>query len=109
MLKGTIVRWMGVFARDELPSEHGLLQAQMQSGNRHLALVFNNKPANEHGQHWLAIYGVTAASRGGASAAAAQNSGGSGHHINIEFFDSYALPPAAYSLHSNFKSISHFS
>ena len=105
MLRGTKVRWMGVFARDELPTEHEFLQDQMKRcDNRPFALVFNNQPKSEPGQHWLAIYGVAAPSKGGA----ALNSGG-GLHIEIEFFDSYALPPAAYSLHSQFKSIVHFS
>ena len=77
--------------------------------------MFNNQPKSEPGQHWLAIYGVAAPSKGGAvgaAAAAASNSGGGGGggglHIEIEFFDSYALPPAAYSLHSQFRSIVHF-
>ena len=47
MLKGTMTRWMGVFARDELPSEEELLRAQMQFDNRPFALVFNNQPASE--------------------------------------------------------------
>ena len=111
MLKGTMTRWMGVFARDELPSEEELLRVQMQSGNRSFAFVFNNQPASEPGQHWLAIYGKAAPLGGGSLAAATQTSAGGrgGLHIDVEFSDSYAMPPAAYSLHSHFKLISHFS
>ena len=83
MLKGTIVRWMGVFAHDELPSEEKLLRAQMQDGNLPIALVFNNQLANEHGHHWLAIFGVSSAAKGGVDAAA-QNDGG-GLHIKLNF------------------------
>ena len=105
MLKRTTTRWLGVFARDELPSEEKLLQAQAKSG-LHLtfALVFNNQPASEPGQHWLAIFGMAAATAGDGSVAV-QNGGG----LHIEFFDSYALPPATYSLHTHFERIAHFS
>ena len=111
MLMGTKTRWMGVFARDELPSEEELLRAQMQFDNRPFAFVFNNQPASEPGQHWLAIYGRAAPLGGGSLAAATQTSvgGRGGRHIDVEFFDSYAMPPAAYSLHLHFKSISNFS
>ena len=51
MLNGTMTRWMGVFARDELPSEEELLRAQMQFDNRPFAFVFNNQPASAQGQH----------------------------------------------------------
>ena len=110
MLKGTPTRWLGVFAPDELPSEEELLRTQMQSGNLPFALVFNNQPASQPGQHWLAIYGKAAPLGGGSLAAATQTSAGGrgGFHIDVKFFDSYALPPAAYSFHSNFKSIVHF-
>ena len=60
MLKGTMTRLMGVFARDELLNEEELLREQMQSCNKPFAFVFNNQPASEPGQHWLAIYGKTA-------------------------------------------------
>ena len=70
MLTGTMTRLMGVFERDELSSEEELLRAQMQSGNRLFAFVFNNQPASDPGQHWLAIYG-RAAPLGGISLAAA--------------------------------------
>ena len=83
----------------------------MQSGNRPFAFVFNNQPASKPGQHWLAIYGKAAPLGGGSLAAATQTSAGGigGLHIDVEFFDSYGMPLAAYSLHSHFKSISHFS
>ena len=43
------IRWLGVFARDEL---HDLRHMQ-----RPFALVFNTDPHDKPGQHWLAIYG----------------------------------------------------
>ena len=101
---------MGVFARDELPTEHEFLQDQMKRcDNLPFALVFKSQPKIEFGQHLLAIYGVAAPSKGGAGNAAAASYSGGGLHIEIKFFDSYALPPDAYSLHSQFKSIVHFS
>ena len=96
MLAGTATRWLGVFARDELPSEQELLRAAAAA--RLIALVFINQPASEPGQHGLAIYGTAA------------KPGGSGlDHVDIEFFDSYALPPSSYALHTHFKRISDFS
>ena len=88
MLKGTTTRWLGAFARDELPSEEELLRTQMQSGNLPFALVFNNQPASEPCQHWLAIYGKAAPLEGGSLAAATQTSAGGrgGLHIDVEFF-----------------------
>ena len=74
MLKGITTRWLGVFARDELPSEEELLtQAQAKFGlYLPFALVFNNQPSSKPGQHWLAIFGMAAA-------------GGCGG-LHIEFF-----------------------
>ena len=43
------IRWLGVFARDELPD-----LTHMQ---RPVALDFNTDPHDKPGQHWLAIYG----------------------------------------------------
>ena len=58
MLLGTPTRWLGVFARDELPSEEELLRT---AGNRPFAFVINNQPASEPGQHWKgSIYGKAA-------------------------------------------------
>ena len=76
MLKGTMTRWMGVFARDKLPSDEELLRAQMLSGNQPFAFVFNNQPASEPGQHWLAIYGKDAPLGGNSLTAATQTSVG---------------------------------
>ena len=42
------IRWLGVFARDELPD---LMQMQQP-----FAFVFNTDPHDKLGQHWLAIY-----------------------------------------------------
>ena len=82
VVKGTTMRWLGVFVRDELPNEEELLQAARTRFVLHLpfALVFNNQPASEPGQHWLAIFGMAA--EGGS--VDAQNGGGGGLHI--EFF-----------------------
>ena len=93
MLQGTPTRWMEVFARDALPSEEELLRAQMQADNLPIALMFNNQPASEPGQHWLTIYGKAAPLGGGSLAAATQTSAGcrGGLHIDVEFFDSYAF------------------
>ena len=60
ILKSTMTLWMGVFASDELPSDEELLRAQMQYCNRPFAFVFNNQPASEPEQHWLANYGKAA-------------------------------------------------
>ena len=104
MLLGTQVTWLGVFARDEPSSEQELLRNQWQPSNRPFALVLNNQPASEPGQHWLAIYGAAAP---GAEAAALKRGGAAcvRLHIEIEFFDSYALPQSAYSLHSALPSV----
>ena len=42
------IRWLGVYARDELPD--------LQHTDRPFALVFNTHPKEKPGQHWLAIY-----------------------------------------------------
>ena len=41
-------RWLGVYARDELPN--------LEHSERPFALVFNTHPKDKPGQHWLAIY-----------------------------------------------------
>ena len=66
------VRWIGVFARDQIPDD---LNCQ-----RPFALIFNSDPANKPGQHWLAMYGPATGP--------------------IELFDSNALPPFVYALNS---------
>ena len=66
------VRWLGVFARDQLP--HDL------NSKRPFALVLNTHPADKPGQHWLAMYGPATGP--------------------IELFDSYALPPSLYGFNS---------
>ena len=43
------IRWLGVFARDELP--------ELTHMQRILAFFFNTDPHDKPGQHWLAIYG----------------------------------------------------
>ena len=66
------VRWLGVFARDQIPDD--------LNSKRPFALVLNTDPADKPGQHWLAMYGPTTGP--------------------IELFDSYALPPSLYGLNS---------
>ena len=64
------VRWLGVFARDELPD--------MTREIRPWCLFLNTDPKNQAGTHWLALY--------------APLSGG------IELFDSFGLFRSIYSL-----------
>jgi len=64
------VRWLGVFARDELPD--------LSRVPRPFALVLNTDPHDKPGQHWLAIYGP----RNG----------------RLELFDSFGMPAAYYKL-----------
>ena len=62
------IRWLGVFARDELPD---LMHMQ-----RPFPLVFNTDPHDKLGQHWLAIYGPSDGT--------------------LECFDSFGMPPSYY-------------
>ena len=64
------VRWLGVFARDELP--------ELFREIRPWCLILNTDPKNQPGTHWLALYAPIA--------------GG------IELFDSFGLSPRIYSL-----------
>ena len=48
LLHGTDVRWLGAFARDEIP--------ELKHQRRPFALVINKDEAAEDGQHWLALY-----------------------------------------------------
>ena len=64
------VRWLGVFARDELPD--------VTREIRLWCLILNTDPNNHAGTHWLALY--------------APLSNG------IELFDSFGLSPSMYSL-----------
>jgi hypothetical protein len=66
------VRWLGVFARDQLPDD--------LNSRRPFALVLNTDPADKPGMHWLAMYGPAKGP--------------------IELFDSYALPPSLYALNT---------
>jgi len=68
------VKWLGVFARDQLPD--------LTHVPRPFALVFNTDPHNKPGQHWLAIYG----SRDGP----------------LELFDSFGMPPSYYGFTISF-------
>ena len=67
---GSSVRWLGVFARDELPD--------VNKERRPFALVLNTDPRSKPGQHWLAHIGPKEGP--------------------IEIFDSYGLHPFSYGL-----------
>ena len=71
MLADTLVHWLGVFARDQLPPLG-------RSQHRPFALVVNTDPTDKPGAHWLAFF---------ASATKP-----------LEMFDSYGLPPDMHSL-----------
>ena len=64
------VRWLGVFARDELPD----LTREIQ----HWCLILNTDPKDQPGTNWLALYAPSAGS--------------------IELFDSFGFSPSMYSL-----------
>ena len=64
------VRWLGVFARDQIPQD-------LEQQQRPFALIFNTDPADKPGQHWLALYGPKDGP--------------------LELFDSFALHPSLYS------------
>ena len=64
------IRWLGVFARDELPD-----LTQMQ---RPFAFGFNTDPHDKPGKHWIAIYGPSDGP--------------------LKFFDSFGMPPSYYGL-----------
>ena len=66
------VRWLGVFARDELPD--------VSREIRPWCLILNTDPKDKPGTHWLALYSPRNGPR--------------------EFFDSFGLPPSTYSLES---------
>ena len=68
------VRWLGVFARDQLQD--------LRHIQRPFALVFNTDPSNKPGKHWLSIFGP--------------NDG------PLEFFNSFGMPPSYYGLTSSF-------
>ena len=66
------VRWLGVFASDELPD--------VTREKRPWCLILNTDPKDLPGTHWLALY--------------ATQSG------RIELFDSFGLSPRMYGLNS---------
>ena len=65
------VRWLGVFARNELPD--------LSRERRPFALVLNTDPRGKTSQHWLSIYGPI--------------------YKPIELFDSFGLSPALYGFY----------
>ena len=64
------VRWLGVFARDELPD--------LNREIRPLCLILNTHPKGQPGTHWLAVYAPLVRS--------------------IELFDSFRFSYSMYSL-----------
>ena len=70
ILHGTDVRWLGTFARDQIPP--------LEHEKRPYALVVNTDVAAEPGEHWLALYAPRGSNK-------------------IELFDSFGLPPNLYS------------
>ena len=66
------VRWLGVFARDELPD--------VSRESRPWCLILSTDPIDQPGSHWLALYAP----------------------INglIELFDSFGFSPSTYNLDS---------
>lgn len=73
ILHGTNVRWLGTFARDEIPD--------LQHEQRPCALVFNTDMSSGPGEHWLALFAEK--------------------DKKVEMFDSYGLPPTLYSFSDN--------
>ena len=79
LLHDTKVRWLGTYARDQIPF--------LKNEKRPFALVVNTDVAAGPGEHWLALY-------------APRDS------LKIEMFDSFGLPPNIYSFDP---SLIHFS
>ena len=75
LLHDTKVRWLGTYARDQIPS--------FKNEKRPFALVVNTDVAAGPGEHWLAFY-------------APRDS------LKIEMFDSFGLPPNIYSFDPSF-------
>lgn len=71
LLHGTEVRWLGAFARDQIPA--------LEHVRRPFALVINTDNAAEPGEHWLALFAARGSSK-------------------FEMFDSFGLDPKLYSL-----------
>ena len=71
LLHDTDVRWLGAFARDQIPD--------LKYQKRPFALVINTDVAVGPGQHWLALYGPRGSSK-------------------LEMFDSFDLDPKLYFL-----------
>ena len=71
LLHGTDVRWLGAFARDQIP--------ELKHERRPFALIINTDVAADKGKHWLALFKPRDSSK-------------------IEMFDSFGLDPKLYSL-----------
>ena len=87
ILHGTEVRWLGTFARDQIPP--------LEHEKRPFALVVNTDVAAEPGEHWLSVYAPRSTGK-------------------IELFDSYGLVPNFYSFdqslfHYSTRSVQDFS
>ena len=74
-----MLRWLGTYARDQIPSH--------KTEKRPFALVVNTDVAAEPGEHWLALYAPR-------------------YYFKIKMFDSFGLPPNIYSFDP---SLFHFS
>ena len=65
----TQIRWLRVFARDQLFNASDLLKMQSSNNNNCLfALLFTNLPASEHGQQGQSIYLLAGGGSGGSCA-----------------------------------------
>ena len=71
LLHDTSVRWLGTYARDQIP--------QLKHERRPYALVINKDEGSKPGEHWLALYAPCDSTK-------------------IEMFDSFGLPPNCYGL-----------
>lgn len=74
LLRGTRVRWLGTFARDQLPN--------LDNEKRPFALILNTDPAEQEGTHWLALFA---------------------HDRGLELFDSYGLSPSLYGFPDSYR------
>ena len=82
LLHDTNVRWLGTYARDQIP--------QLKHERQPYALVINTDEASKPGEHWLALYAPRDSTK-------------------IEMFDSFGLPPNFYGLDHSLSCKIHFS
>lgn len=82
LLHDTTVRWLGTYARDQIPD--------LQHERRSYALVINTDEVSEPGEHWLALYAPRDSTK-------------------IEMFDSFGLSPNFYGLDHSLSCNIHYS